>query len=709
MWLARLVPCVILLSLGDGFVQVGVVQPRRSVSLHFGSFGGGSSSSPSSEEAEALALATSVLEADLGLGLSSKLSDDFLFVAPGRKPLTKRRYLANGYATSLRKAGSNVEVSVSDARFVEPVTPNNATVRVVATTRWSGCFDGRTPWTPPRWATSDGGKRETLAPNGATWVAGPFAATVDVDLGAMRVTEISEGRPLDRDSDDDCDGGVDAVYRAMGGSTANVAKAPGLATSELGRRFTSLRLPSLPFSELAKKKIVLNDGAAETLAKAAVNGLVLLNEEKKASSPDSAWFGLFAPDAVILGPSFAAGTPKAIAFRRPWPSAPVAKTLNWRLDDFGVVRFDVLLDSGRAEAGSATFDDQGQLSRLALGFRLDDRVVDRWTELPASLWAERAASSTTFDRAVDDLSATLDDAAETIGGLVPPTPTREKKTRVATPSSTMETMARAARENALDAAVAFATTSKTTKLPLEEKAARSSRERSLDDFFAAAPKIAAPPKIAAAPKKTPSSAKAPPAAKAPGPSFSFPSFQKSPPPKAAPKVVAKPKPTTKAKPAASVAKPKPKPAFSFIATKPATPKPAATPAPKPAPPTKPAPSKPAFSFPPLPSKPAPKTAPKVETKPAPKAEAKPAFSFAIAKPKAEAKPKAPEAKKPKVEAKPKAVATPKPTPRPAPVVAKKAPPPKRVDPRAVAAQAAVKAATERRQAEQARRKSPPKK
>ena len=696
-----------------------------------GAFSIGSLLGAGTEKSEdPVSVARSVLEKDLGLGSTKKLADDFTFVAPGRKPLTKRRYLQSGYAQTLREACPSLRITVSDVRVINAT---NVSVRVLATTKWSGgaCEE----FAPPQWATSDGGTRDPVSTS-KDWTAGPFGASVVLDPKTLAVLSLSDGYLLDRDSDDFCDGGADAIYRAIKGGPCSIAKAPGLVVSETLRRTTSIS-PSKPSrgwpffgGGAAKKKQPeepLAPGVAEALARAAVDGIVTDKPIDK----------LFSSDAVILGPSFAAGSPEAVAFRKPWPSAPIKETLNWRVESDNVVRFDCLLDTGRLEAASVTLNDAGQVTRLAVGFRLDDNFVDPWTELPANVWVERALGSESLDRVVDDLvqnfdgvtkqvddvttlvtdkvdavTSTIDSGLAKVGGVrqnlnvcVENTTKSVARISDAKDKIFIEAKARASRENALDTAVSFVTSKAKKPKGLEETKARSARETSLDDVIKSfKPPAITPPKLPTiTPPKVPTTKPPPKAAAVAPPKITVapkvPPKVVTPPPKAAP-----PKPPVVAKKPSS---PPPKlkaekktPAFSF-GSKPSPPPPKAAPV------KKPEPAK--FSFPsfrsPKPSTPPKATPPPRKATAVKKAES--AFSIpSFGSPKKPSPaPKATPVKKPAVslptfgkapqKAKPpppKAKPTPKPTAKP-------------TTGGVSAAQAGIQAAAKKRQEEAATRRA----
>lgn len=337
---------------------------------------------------------------DLGEACPELLAPTFEFEsASGRALLTKRRYLQAGYVSSLRAACPDLRVDVTDARLDDKG-------RALVTTRYSGTHTGAA------WAPAEPlhclGELPSVKAKGKAWTAGPFGAWVTVENGL--VTAAAEGFALDRDDNRYADCGAEAVYRAIAGSSDS-KKPLGLAASEIVRRRRSAAVPKPARPALA-------DRVSFAVVSEALDALL--------AGDDSV---LFSDDFVLVGPSFAPANLESALFRTPWlvgTNESNVRFFNWRVDKFGIVRLDARRADGRLEAVSATIDADGLVSRLAVGFRLDNDNVDIWGEVPATwpayakaLFAGPARGLVApLDRAVDAVAQQLDAVATAVSPVV---------------------------------------------------------------------------------------------------------------------------------------------------------------------------------------------------------------------------------------------------------------------------------------------------
>eukprot|EP00633_Aureoumbra_lagunensis_P009321 CAMPEP_0197323110 /NCGR_PEP_ID=MMETSP0891-20130614/70313_1 /TAXON_ID=44058 ORGANISM="Aureoumbra lagunensis, Strain CCMP1510" /NCGR_SAMPLE_ID=MMETSP0891 /ASSEMBLY_ACC=CAM_ASM_000534 /LENGTH=673 /DNA_ID=CAMNT_0042815669 /DNA_START=105 /DNA_END=2126 /DNA_ORIENTATION=- len=377
------------------------------------------------------------VEADFGEKYpTTLLSQDFEFTAAGRRPVSLRRFLNFGYTRCLRKVCPSLEIEVDDLRF--DISSNQTRVLYSSILK-GGKFESL--WTPPPWVRA-GARTKTKATT--NWQTGPLGGSVTFNNDGI-ILAATHGYPLDRTRNDALATSLDACWLAAGGDAELMAMAPGLFISDSLRRFRSVEFPrNLKKNELASQ-------VAFTIVQGALTSLAEPND-------DAASY--FAADCIILGSTFAPGTLRSIQFRSPWPKAKITSLFNWRMSlDNTIVRVDITLDNGRLEQATAILDSSGRISRLALGFRLDDQGIDLWNEIPAACWSEfLLPKSPKF----------LDDFAIDIDQYVKRTARRSKNPRDT-------------REQALDDAIDFFTTP--AEPPKVEIEARASRENALSDLL----------------------------------------------------------------------------------------------------------------------------------------------------------------------------------------------------------------------------------
>ncbi|KAJ1459638.1 hypothetical protein M885DRAFT_585638 [Pelagophyceae sp. CCMP2097] len=333
----------------------GRAAPRRGVRVRAAGDGGSGD--------ESLRLAQSLIDSAFGAAL---LAPEFCYRAAGAAPLTKRGFAKANLLATVLASSPDATFDFEDVRL----SPGEESV-VLYTARFSGTH------TAANWP-GDGAKG--FPPSGLKWSTGPTTGRL-VFSGGLCV-EMDEGFAMDRS-----DEGIHAS------TAAGVAEAMG-AGPEAGASL------ALWLSEaLRRARSADPSGPARSIAPLAPRIMCSVAEEALRSL--AAGKGApFTADSTFLGADFAPQPLNAALQRRQF--APFSSLQNLRLDaaDKRRVWADVVRPGSPVEVASVYIDDDGLVSRAAVGFRVGGRAVD---PLEALLGLRRALDGAS--EAVEDVTA----------------------------------------------------------------------------------------------------------------------------------------------------------------------------------------------------------------------------------------------------------------------------------------------------------------